>query len=261
MSQTEKNSVLYHLKVLYVEDEPDTREEMTKFLKRRVGKLYVAKNGLEGIAAFDQNQPHIVVTDLKMPVMDGLEMIKAIRNREHQPAIIITSALSDSETILAAVDIGIVKYVVKPIHPKELMMSMESIGKEILSHQIDIGDVNHIWLGDKEKKAELEKRIKSELAHFIKKYSGRGPKDLQVFIEGNHIQVNIFESLTAFELQLIANNRNHSLVEYNRKLFYMEGSSKIEKALTLIIGMPVTLKEVYCDCRKKIDEITFSIST
>ncbi|SCY92638.1 Na-translocating system protein MpsC family protein [Alkaliphilus peptidifermentans] len=259
MLKAEEKSVLSNLKVLYVEDEDFTRDEMVKFLKRRVGKLYTAGNGVDGIEAFKRSRPHIVITDLKMPMMDGLQMIKAIRDMGYNSSIIITSALSDTETILEAVDAGIVKYVVKPINPRELILTMEKIGIDIFKNQFKETVIKDSFILDKDIKINYENKIKSEAAHFIKLNSGKGPKDIQVFIEGDLIEIKAFKTLTNFELHLISNNRNHSLVEYNRRLFYIEGSKELEKRMQVILDNQVKFCDVVCDCKQNIDRITFTI--
>jgi len=116
---TEQN-VLSQLHILYVEDELMTRNELSRFLKRRLQHLSVAENGLEALLLFENNPPDILISDLRMPDMDGLELTARIRALGYNTPIIITSALSDTETILSAVDRGIVKYLVKPIDTNKL---------------------------------------------------------------------------------------------------------------------------------------------
>ena len=70
----QEENLLANLKVLYVEDEEFHREQLGIFLKRRVGKLYLAENGKDGLNKFKEFNPDIVITDLKMPEMDGIEM-------------------------------------------------------------------------------------------------------------------------------------------------------------------------------------------
>ena len=66
------------LTVLYVDDDDDVRRQLDRFMGRRVGALITAGNGAEGLDAFRTHQPHIVITDIKMPVMDGLTMAQEI---------------------------------------------------------------------------------------------------------------------------------------------------------------------------------------
>ena len=258
MENTEQRSLLVNLKVLYVEDEDFTREELSRFLKRRVGKLHLAKNGQEGLEAMQAFKPDFIITDLKMPFMDGLEMTKAIRQLGLDTPVIVISALSDSDTILKAVDLGIVKYVVKPVNTKELSITMEKLALDILKNKQNQSILNDRILIDKEQKQELEKKIKGEMAHFIKSYTGKGPKDIRVFIQGNQIEVRAEGVLTLLELNILANHRNHSLVNYNRRLFYIENRDALEKQVGEGFGSRIELVEVEVDSDQNLDKITFS---
>ena len=257
MDNTEK-SLLQNLRVLYVEDEDDTRYELSKIIKRRVGKLFIAKNGLEGIESFTENQPDIIITDLKMPNMDGIEMIKRIRELGGNTPVIIISALSDSDTILNAIDIGIVKYIVKPVDTSELVETMEGLAENILKKDLKETLEKEMLYIEKESKQELEEKIKREIAKIIKLNSGRGPKNIDVFIKGNKIEINANETLTLFELSLISKNRNYSLVEYNRRLFYDENKKELEREISEIMSVNIKLEDVSVDARKKVDALIFS---
>ena len=65
--------------VLYVEDDIEIREELESFFSFRVKELFVAENGSEGLELYKKHQPDIVVTDINMPLMNGIEMLKHIR--------------------------------------------------------------------------------------------------------------------------------------------------------------------------------------
>jgi len=254
--QVKSEGLLYNLKVLYVEDEEFTRNELSRFLKRRVGKLYVSHNGKEGVEIFQDQRPDLVITDLKMPVMDGLEMTRVIRNMGSNCPVIIITALSDSETIIKAVDIGIVKYIIKPVNTKELLLTMENLSK----NKFKGSKVNNSYFISKEEKHKFEKRIKSEIAHFIKCYTGKGPKDVQVFIKENEIEVKAVGVLTVFQKNLIANKRNFSLVDYNRRLLYIENCGVLEEKTGQILGVKPKIMKVEPDSSKNIDSITFSLN-
>jgi CheY-like chemotaxis protein len=89
--------VLKKFTVLCVEDELDVRDELAQFLKRRVKTLYLAHNGEEGLALFKQHAPNIVITDILMPVMNGLEMTKAIKRLNPDVPIIFTIAFNEPD--------------------------------------------------------------------------------------------------------------------------------------------------------------------
>ena len=103
--------------ILYVEDEQAIRDGLLRFFQRRSGKIALAANGAEGLETFKQVRPDIVVTDLEMPIMSGLEMIEKIReiSGRDYPIIVIT-AYKDDEHYTPLAD----GYIYKPIRLEEL---------------------------------------------------------------------------------------------------------------------------------------------
>jgi diguanylate cyclase (GGDEF)-like protein/PAS domain S-box-containing protein len=119
--------VLKNFTVLCVEDELDVREELAQFLNRRVKKLYLGSNGEEGLALFKEYCPDIVITDILMPVMNGLDMTKAIKKLNPDVPIILTTAFNDPDFILRAIEIGVSKYVLKPIEIRPFLESIKEV--------------------------------------------------------------------------------------------------------------------------------------
>ena len=112
------------LTVLYVEDDADTRIQFGDFLRRPVGTLILATNGVEGVEAFINTTPDIVITDIHMPLMDGLTMAAEIRKIAPTVPIIITTAFEQTDYLMRAINIGIDKYVVKPVNSYLLFESL-----------------------------------------------------------------------------------------------------------------------------------------
>ena len=81
------------LSVLYVEDDEEIREQLARILRRRVGALYLAGNGLEGVEAYRRHRPDLVITDILMPLMDGLAMAAEIRRDSRTTPIIVTTTI------------------------------------------------------------------------------------------------------------------------------------------------------------------------
>jgi signal transduction histidine kinase len=104
------------LTVLYVEDDDDTREQFSEFLQRPIGTLITAANGSEGLQAFTQHSPDIVVTDILMPIMDGLSMADEIRALAPTVPIIVITAFEQADYLMRAISIGVDKYVTKPVN-------------------------------------------------------------------------------------------------------------------------------------------------
>jgi YesN/AraC family two-component response regulator len=103
------------ISVLYVEDNDDIRLETVRFLKRFFTALDVCKNGIEGLENYKHNKQDIVITDIKMPFMSGLEMSNEIKKLNRKIEIIVTSAFNDSDLLLKAIEIGVHQYILKPV--------------------------------------------------------------------------------------------------------------------------------------------------
>jgi len=86
--------------VLYVEDEDPVRFEMADYLSDFFGQVETAKNGLEGLSKYRLNTHDIVMSDIKMPVMDGINMVKEIKKLNNEQCIIVISAYSESEYLI-----------------------------------------------------------------------------------------------------------------------------------------------------------------
>lgn len=117
--------LMKNISVLYVEDDADIRRHLSEFLRRRVGKLYIAANGQEGLELWRQHRPEVVVTDIMMPVMGGLKMAELIQRENPSVPIIVTTALNETESFLRAIDLGIDKYVIKPINTELLLHAIQ----------------------------------------------------------------------------------------------------------------------------------------
>lgn len=124
----------FDISILYVEDEPAAREELLAFLQRRVREVLAAANGREGLDLYRGKRPDVVVTDIRMPILDGLEMAKAIRAIDPDAKIIVTSAHGDTPYLMKAIDIGIDAYVIKPVQVEKLLAAIHNCA-EVVEHR------------------------------------------------------------------------------------------------------------------------------
>jgi len=112
---------LLQLTVLYAEDDDKIRKEVVHFLERRVGRLILAANGEEALGAYVEHKPDIVISDIMMPVMDGLELAAAIKERDSATPVIFTTAFNDAKYLHQAISLGVDGYALKPIDLKQLL--------------------------------------------------------------------------------------------------------------------------------------------
>ncbi|QWR76256.1 histidine kinase dimerization/phosphoacceptor domain -containing protein [Candidatus Magnetomonas plexicatena] len=129
--KTAKKRTKHDLTVLYVEDDDVTRVSLVNFLERNVTVLHVAHNGMEGLSLFETSKPDLIITDIRMPVMDGLAMSKAIKEKNKSTPIIVTTSHNDVHLLLSAIDIGIDKYIVKPIKFEQLGAAINSCANSL----------------------------------------------------------------------------------------------------------------------------------
>ncbi len=128
--------LLKELKILFVEDEVN----ISKLLKDAIADYFfsftIASNGEEGLQKFKTIQPDIVITDIMMPKLDGLEMTKQIKELNDKVPIVVLSAFSDKDKLLKAIDIGITKYFIKPFDPEEVLEYLIFLAQKLNKHRI-----------------------------------------------------------------------------------------------------------------------------
>jgi PAS domain S-box-containing protein len=120
------------ISVLYAEDKASLRKTYGSVLKNIVEELHIAENGKEGLKIFNKRKPDLVVTDLNMPQMDGLEMIAEIRKRNKDTRIIIMTAHDAKENFLHAIDHRVRGYLLKPVEHEELERQIRVLGREVI---------------------------------------------------------------------------------------------------------------------------------
>lgn len=114
--------------VLIVDDEPLTREFLRENIPELDGRWQVvaeAMDGREALDALDRHTVHLIVTDIKMPVMDGLELCRAVSERDKRPRIVILSGYDDFAMAKEAIRYGVNDYLLKPIVKEELRAALD----------------------------------------------------------------------------------------------------------------------------------------
>ncbi len=119
--------------LLYVEDEADARQMVARMLAMNYPNLviYSAENGVAGLELYSLKNPDIVMTDINMPVMDGIRMSREIKAIDPDARIIAVTAHSDTSYLLSAIEIGVHNYVLKPLNYQELFNVIDKVLEQI----------------------------------------------------------------------------------------------------------------------------------
>ena len=142
------------MKVLIVEDEIRIREGIRKLLTKLSEEYLVigeAENGLQGLNMVMDLRPDLVITDIKMPQMDGLEMLLQLSAKDIHVKAIVLSAYSEFEYARQAVKLGVTEYLLKPISYNDFAQAMEHVKEQIKAERSkkpdQIGTIEQIFMG------------------------------------------------------------------------------------------------------------------
>lgn len=140
------------MKILIVEDEIRIREGLENILKKFSEDFELvgnAEDGLEGLKAIRELRPDIVITDIRMPKLDGLEMLKQAVSEQIPIKAIVLSAYSEFEYARSAIKLGVTEYLLKPISFHEFSNALENVKREVEKERqkkpSQIGTIEHIF--------------------------------------------------------------------------------------------------------------------
>ncbi len=113
-------------KILVVEDDKDIREGIEIYLRNQGYEVFQAANGQEGLKVIEQQELHLAIVDIMMPVMDGVTMLMKLRAMEREFPVIMLSAKSEEVDKIMGLNMGADDYVTKPFTPLELLARVNS---------------------------------------------------------------------------------------------------------------------------------------
>ena len=172
MGTTEKLDIT----VLFVEDEDLLRAIYERILDKFISRLYVASNGKEGLELYHQHNPDLIITDIMMPVMDGLEMVEKIREIDKNIRLVILSAYGEAEYFMDAIKIGVNSFLLKPVETEKLQSLVEELAKGIsLEREVKDQEIKRINAEENLRKLneELERRIEDRTKDLQKEVKDR----------------------------------------------------------------------------------------
>ena len=125
--------------ILVVEDEPSIREVVSLYLKRAGYDVELARDGKEALEALVDHPPDLLVLDIMLPEVDGLEITQWLRERRETPIIMLTARREEADRI-AGLEMGADDYVVKPFSPQELVSRVRAVLRRTHGHTVNSAD-------------------------------------------------------------------------------------------------------------------------
>ena len=117
--------------VLYIEDDKDIRANYVNYLDRHFERVFEASDGKEGYVKYKNNKPDIMIVDINLPKLNGLDLVKKIRKDDHSTKVIMLTAHSETKYLLEATELKLTKYLVKPVSRSELKDALSLVIDEM----------------------------------------------------------------------------------------------------------------------------------
>lgn len=160
---------MYPYKVLLVEDEKIARSNYAEYLRNFFEVVYEAEDGESAYKIYKEKKPHILILDINIPKLNGLELLSRIRQEDHATKAIILTAHESIDLLQQAISLKLTKYLVKPISRKDLKESLNLVISElskfsVVSNKTINIEENYIWNFD-----ALELSFNNNLIYLTKK--------------------------------------------------------------------------------------------
>ncbi len=154
------SQLLKNIQILYVEDELETRDIIVEVLSAFTNNIKVAENGKEALEIYSQGGIQLIITDIEMPVMDGIEFIEKVREDDILIPIIMLTAYTSTEYLLKTVNLNIQSYIVKPINYTKLKSTLYSVVEYLNQTSNIYVHINNELSYDKSKGILIENKTK-----------------------------------------------------------------------------------------------------
>ena len=148
-----------NLNLLFAEDHKELRESTTEILKNFFNSVDAVDDGDKALELYQQNRYDIVLTDIRMPNMDGIELTKKIYEINPQQSIIILSAHDESKHLIPLINLGVSQFIKKPIDYQELIEALVKVSKALLNKEKNIYALSNTITFDAKYRYDRENRL------------------------------------------------------------------------------------------------------
>jgi len=153
-----------NLKILVVDDEQELLDKLLMYVGIFCDTVYSATNGKEALEIYEKNKPDIILADINMPKMNGLELVERIRQTDKKTKIIILTAHTNTDYLIKSVKLHLISYLLKPVKIDELKETITQAIEEI--SQTNYIDLTGKYQWDSKTKSLLNKDAKIELSDY-----------------------------------------------------------------------------------------------
>jgi len=194
---------LENLTLLYAEDDADVRKNVLGYLELLFKDIILAKDGEEAFDIYYEKRPDIILTDIDMPKMSGIEFIKKVRENDNSTPAIILSAHTNTDYLLDAVELHVTKYIVKPFVGDNFIQAIEHIYKSSnktvkINDELSYSYLNKTLVGENSKSVFSKKE--SRLFELLLDH----PKTLVSYSEiENHVWCDFEDVMTSENLRTL----------------------------------------------------------
>jgi DNA-binding NarL/FixJ family response regulator len=195
------------IKILIADDHHVVRRGLVFFLKTQkdIEIIGEAKNGQEAVEMTKQLKPDLVLMDLDMPIMDGIEATKQIKSVLPDQKIMILTSFSDTDHVIPAIEAGAAGYQLKDIEPDELVRTIKRMlsGENQLHPKATTHLLSHLSNKNRESKSPIEELTKRELEVLLEIAKGKSNKEIasSLFITEKTVKTHVSNVLAKLNLQ------------------------------------------------------------
>ena len=146
-------------KILLVDDESEILEICRDYLKASGYDVVTAKDGAQGLSLFRREKPDLIVLDLMLPEMDGLDLCRAIRRESNVPIIMLTARVEETDKLIG-LELGADDYMTKPFSPRELVARVKVVLRRASGDSTaEVIRVGNVSLDRTQYEVQIEKRV------------------------------------------------------------------------------------------------------
>jgi len=236
----------HQISLLFVEDNEPIRVLFERRLIKRVARFYVAENGLQGLELYRQHRPDLVITDISMPIMNGLDMIRKIKEFDPYLHVIVMSAYSIKEFFLEAINLGVNGYLVKPVDPKKLYAQIDEIAGNIMMEKAleEKELIRSIAESNLKKSLEEKEVLLKEVHHRVK-------NNMQIISSILKMQERLVDDPKLKTVLGESQNRIRSMALIHENLYRNETLANIKFA-NYVQSLTTNLSRTYADMQGRI---------